>query len=348
VKLKFFLLNTFLVITSITITLLVSEMILKAFGIGSSVSDNVMNINENGIVLKSDNPRLVYTFKSNFPNETSTQGFRENKVYHKTKGKGVSRIIALGDSVAYGVALNVEKNFLTLLENKSNSLRPQKFDIINMAISGYSTTQEVEFLKEAGLGFSPNEVWIFYVLNDASYDGGEFALIGQEKLLFSKKVNDLTFLGQLRKNSNIWKLMETYLFSKRIQQVVDNKIENDKIKYAQKRKIKSYFHAMHMDEYFEETKASFVELSNLSKKHNFKIKVFIMPILDNKNGYYFSEVHDIVKTTLHSMGIEVHDLLDELKEEDLSKYRLSENDTLHLNENGHKRISYLLEKYLPE
>jgi hypothetical protein len=142
--------------------------------------------------------------------------------------------------------------------------------------------------------------------------------------------------------------METYLFSKRIQQIVDSKIENDKIKYAQKRNIKSYFHAMHMDEYFQDTKASFHELKELSQKHKFKVKVFIMPILENRNGYFFSEIHEKVKSILSSIGFEVHDLLEHLEKDDLAKYRLSENDTLHLNESGHQRVEGILEQYLPK
>ncbi|MDZ4725898.1 MAG: SGNH/GDSL hydrolase family protein [Leptospira sp.] len=345
-KFKNILVNVSLVLFSILFTLAISEVIFKIFGFGNATTDNVMNINENGIVLKSDNPKLVYTFKPSFPNETSAQGFRENKIYSKIKSAGTRRIIALGDSVSYGVALNVEKNFLTILENKAPSKGNVKFEIINMSISGYSTSQEVEYLKTYGLEFKPDEVWVFYVLNDASYDGGEFAAIGKEQLLFKKKVEDITLIGQLRKYSNIWKLTETYLFTKKIQDWVETKIEMDKIKYAQKNKIKSYFHAMHMDEYFDETKDSFLELKDLSKKHNFKIKVFIMPFLENRGEYFFQEIHDKVKSTLNEQDIEVFDLLDELKNYELYKFRLSENDTLHLNEDGHKKVSEIMEKHL--
>jgi hypothetical protein len=155
-KLKFYLVNLLLLIGSISVTVLFSEFILKAFGIGSSVSDNVMNVNENGVVLKSENPKLVYTFKPNFPNETSSQGFREDRVYQRVKDPGVSRIIALGDSVAYGVAVSVRKNFLSLLEERANLARKQR-----LKSSIWRSAATVPCKK---LNFSKKPVWFIILM----------------------------------------------------------------------------------------------------------------------------------------------------------------------------------------
>ena len=345
-KFKNIIINSFLVIISCVLTLLAFEGILKIFNIGNTSLDNVMNLNDTGIIEKSDNKKLVYTFKPNYNGLTNSYGFRENREYPLTKDPNKKRILALGDSVANGVMVDISKIFLSLLEDRYNEKNKDQIEIINLAVSGYNTIQEVEFFKLRGLQFQPDEVWIFYVLNDPAYDGAEFAAIGKSHLLFSNQIDDIAFLGKLRKHSNLWKIIEDYFLSKEIKNRIDFKIQEKKVKFALDRGIPTLYDLMHLDEYFTDTKNSFKEIKELSIKHNFKLKVFICPILQPKEKNKYKHLHTKVETALKEIGIPVFDMLNYLDSQEIQSLKLSPKDELHLSEKGHSVFSDILMQFI--
>lgn len=347
-KYKNILINFCLVIASCIFSLLFMEGILKVLNIGNTSLDNVMNVNENGMIQKSENEKLVYTIKPNIPGTTNSYGFRENREYTLQKPAGTKRIIALGDSVAHGVMVSTDKVFLSLLEEKYNQNNTNKIEILNLAASGYNTVQEVELFKLKGLQFQPDEVWIFYVLNDPAYDGAEFAAIGKSHLLFVNQMDDVAFLGKLRKHSNLWKLTEDYIFSKQINEKIQKKIAAQKAKFIQENLIPSHYDLFHLDEYFTDTKNSFKEIKELSKVHNFKLKVFIVPILLPADKYPYFQIHKKVENTLVDLDIPVFDLIKYLDKTDIPGLRISNKDELHLSEKGHSVFADLLIQFIDD
>lgn len=335
-----------MILVSSILTLIAFEFALKSFNIGATTStDNMMNINEKGIVERSDNKKLVYTFKPNFKGETNSYGFRENKEYPINKSSNKKRILALGDSVAFGVSVNLDKIFLSQLEDKYNKANKNQIEIINLAVSGYNTMQEVELFKMKGLQFKPDEVWIFYVLNDSVYDGAEFAAIGKSHLLFIDQVNDNALFGRLRKNSNLWKIIEDYLLSKEIKNKIEIEMLKKKIKFGMENAPIMY-DLMHLDEYFVHTKESFKEIKDLSRTHNFKLKIFICPALQQANINRYKHIHTKVENALTELNIPVVDLLKYLESVDMESIKLSPRDELHLNEKGHTLFSDILLQFI--
>jgi lysophospholipase L1-like esterase len=77
---------------------------------------------------------------------------------------GVYRIVAIGDSVAFGVVPR-EQNYLALLERELSRTRPT--EVINMGVPGTSPREYLALLMEEGLAFSPQLVLVgFFIGND--------------------------------------------------------------------------------------------------------------------------------------------------------------------------------------
>jgi len=83
------------------------------------------------------------------------------------KPPGVIRIVGLGDSYMFGVGLAEHETYLSRLGTRLNERFPKKaWEVVNTAVGGYNTTQEVETLRVEGLQFQPDLVIVGFVAND--------------------------------------------------------------------------------------------------------------------------------------------------------------------------------------
>ncbi|MBU1695230.1 MAG: SGNH/GDSL hydrolase family protein [Verrucomicrobia bacterium] len=127
-----------------------------------------------GITRVSPNKNLAYEIKPNLDMEfghrslkTNSDGMRESRDYAREKPAGTLRILGIGDSGMFGWACNQGENFLDALEDRLN-LRagPLKYEVLNLAVPGYNTYQEVEILRYKGLAYSPDVVIVGWCDND--------------------------------------------------------------------------------------------------------------------------------------------------------------------------------------
>ncbi|MBU1076760.1 MAG: SGNH/GDSL hydrolase family protein [Spirochaetes bacterium] len=87
-------------------------------------------------------------------------GFRDKEHNYTTKTK--KRILILGDSFFWGWGVEYDKILPSLLQKKI-----PKYDILNCAVTGFSTDQEYLYLKEKGRVYKPNFVIAgLYIGND--------------------------------------------------------------------------------------------------------------------------------------------------------------------------------------
>lgn len=87
--------------------------------------------------------------------------------YAVQKGKGVYRIITLGDSFTYGLYVDTKDNWTELLEDKLNAQNTcnniTKFEVINLAVEGYDNAYNVERYRLRGVKYNPDLVlWLIY------------------------------------------------------------------------------------------------------------------------------------------------------------------------------------------
>ena len=97
--------------------------------------------------------------------EINSKGLRDYE-YTYEKPEGVFRILVLGDSVALGYGVEMEDSFPKLLEKSLNSVKQNRYQVINAAVAGYNTIQERNYLQEDGLRYSPDLVIVIFLSND--------------------------------------------------------------------------------------------------------------------------------------------------------------------------------------
>ncbi|MFO0755977.1 MAG: GDSL-type esterase/lipase family protein [Byssovorax sp.] len=101
--------------------------------------------------------------------DVSPQGFVGSKTYATPKPPGTSRILVLGDSVAFGYGINegrVEKAFPALLEGSLAKGGP--VEVVNSGVPGYSAFNERELYLAKGKALSPDVVVLQSCMNDVA------------------------------------------------------------------------------------------------------------------------------------------------------------------------------------
>ncbi|MBP7829622.1 MAG: SGNH/GDSL hydrolase family protein [Kiritimatiellae bacterium] len=122
----------------------------------------------------SPNKGLAYELKPNLDMDfghrslkTNSDGMRESREYSKEKPADTLRIIGIGDSGMFGWACHQGENYLDALENRlADRPGPLKYEVLNLAVPGYNTYQEVELLRYKGLAYSPDIVIVGWCEND--------------------------------------------------------------------------------------------------------------------------------------------------------------------------------------
>ena len=113
-------------------------------------------------VVRIENPD---THKVTYDN-VNNHGWRDrNRTYLNKKNS--FRVVVLGDSEVFGYIVPKEKTFTFLLEERLKK-EGKNVEIINIAYSGWSTSQQIEALKIDALKYKPNLVIVNFVGNDLS------------------------------------------------------------------------------------------------------------------------------------------------------------------------------------
>jgi len=94
-------------------------------------------------------------------------GFRDNREYQLAKSPHTIRIVVLGDSVTFGHGSIYEHSYPFLLEQRLKAWRPEiDWQVWNLAVPGYNTSQELAQLLELGPRFDPDLVVVGFYEND--------------------------------------------------------------------------------------------------------------------------------------------------------------------------------------
>ena len=111
------------------------------------------------------NDELIWRLKpyTSGPFTTNELGLRDTP-YNSTADR---KILLLGDSVAWGDGIHDPRlTFPWLLEQQLSTARGKPVEVINSAVPGYSTFQELHYLQLHGLQLAPDLIVVQFCLND--------------------------------------------------------------------------------------------------------------------------------------------------------------------------------------
>lgn len=116
---------------------------------------------------RSKNPRIMFEIVPDV-GEANSQGLRDFN-YTIKKPKNVYRIVVIGDSIAYGMGVEIKETFSKQLEKVLNDEKKDiaiKYEVINFSVPGYSTLQEAEVLRSKAIRYNPDLAIIAVFAND--------------------------------------------------------------------------------------------------------------------------------------------------------------------------------------
>jgi len=88
----------------------------------------------------------------------NARGYRGTEhPYEKTPGR--VRVVMLGDSIAYSAGVDDDRTFSALLETRRRDV-----EVVNLAVGGYGTDQELIKLEREGLRYHPDVVVLHFCL----------------------------------------------------------------------------------------------------------------------------------------------------------------------------------------
>ncbi|MDA0322827.1 MAG: SGNH/GDSL hydrolase family protein [Verrucomicrobia bacterium] len=128
------------------------------------------------IVRLSTNKKLIYELRPGLDRDfddtrvvCNSVGAREQREYAPGRKSDTIRIVGIGDSGMFGWGVDQGEDYLAVLEETLGRRDDGKrYEIINLAVPGYNTRQEIEILKDRGLQFRPDIVIIDWSYNDFS------------------------------------------------------------------------------------------------------------------------------------------------------------------------------------
>ncbi|HXU45618.1 MAG TPA: SGNH/GDSL hydrolase family protein [Thermoanaerobaculia bacterium] len=163
---------------ALAVSLLAAEVLIRALGAAPKIYPI-----QHGRFRLARNPKIGYEpapvdYKGgelsfyDYLGASNRLGFRD--VDHQVaKPAGVYRILVLGDSIAAGLKVDrFEDTFPAVLGEILNRGGVET-EVINLAVSGYNTQQEVETLRDKGLAYDPDLVLLAYSLSSREHVDGD-------------------------------------------------------------------------------------------------------------------------------------------------------------------------------
>ena len=208
------------------------------------------------------------------PVEINDDGFRDkNYPLERTPAR---RYIFLGDSLTMGWGVRKELIFETLLENSLNQRAPT--EIINFGTGNYNTVQEVNLFLAKGLKYKPDEVVLFYFINDAEP---------------TPVVSRWEALGNSRFITFFW-----------------SRIKSLASRLDEKQSFQGYYAGLYAYDQpgWKAAQDAFVLLKKTCDENKITLKVVILPELHDPAHYPFAAEHRKVLDFLAKIGIPALDV----------------------------------------
>ena len=270
-----------LALISIVTFLVLGELAIRAYLTQRTFYDVEMSRYARSLKIDAENPLIGHLHRPNremkLMNTTvriNSDGFRDDE-YPLEKGQRW-RIIFLGDSLTFGWGVEKEQSFEHLLERKLDAREPT--EIINFGTGNYNTVQEVKLLLEKGLRYRPDQVVLFYFINDAEP-------VPQR--------SRLPWLGNIRIVTFYWSRVKALLAR------LDPSVG-----------FETYYAALYRGEPegWRRSRGALLELQEACRERGIVLQVVLLPELHELADYTFAREHALVADFLRANDIPVLDL----------------------------------------
>jgi hypothetical protein len=227
------------------------------------------------------------------------------------------RILVLGDSFSFGFGIPQEQTFSTLLE-RSLQATDEGYEVLNLAVPGYATKDQVVTLREKGMRWDPEVIIIGYVMNDP-----EVEAIQQIPAYF--------------RDPSWWQYSHVLRLFARGKKRIDMLLKGGGDYYT-------YLHADRKS--WASVVDGFYEIQQMASENDTKVFVVVYPDLwHGWDTYPYREVHQQVTGLARDNGFEVIDLLTHFSDYAPEALRVSATDG-HPNELAHALTAQAIEEAL--
>ena len=217
------------------------------------------------------------------------------------------RILLLGDSLTFGWGVEKEESFEHRLEQALDAERPT--EIINLGAGNYNTVQEVNLFLDVGLAYEPDQVVLYYFINDAE---------------MLPQPSRWPWLGSVRLVTFYWSRVKALLAQ-----------YNDAAGYQ------AYYTALYHDdaEGWRKSRAALRELARVCREREIALQVVLLPELHELVDYPFSEEYGMIMRFLGDNEISALDLTPAFAGETEPHRFWVALDDAHPNAEAHRRIA---------
>jgi lysophospholipase L1-like esterase len=218
-------------------------------------------------------------------------GYRDRD-HAVAKPAGAYRIVVLGDSIAAG--LHIESNedvFPAVLERLLGD-RGLRAEVINLAVSGYNTQQEVETLRVRGLRYQPDLVLVAYTLSSRGRLDGDIMK---------------TLLEDERRQPGVSSVRAgTWLVHSALYRLLRYRVMGAGGRPGSTDEVERYLALVSADT----VAPYFGELRQLAHDHHFQVLIAVFPrFVRTFKRYPFGEQHQFVQELARQKGFALVDLL---------------------------------------
>ena len=279
-----------------------------------------------GLCIQADNdPDLMYSFKPNKCGANSKGYF--DAEHSVKKEQGVFRIVIIGDSIAQGQGVKLKESFGKILETKLNSAQKEKkYEVIILARSGYSTSQELVLLGKEAFQYAPDLILWSYCLNDPAHPVYHDANGGIGNLFY--KPASYLFESWARK----------WFFFK----------ENNRRKRCCQNEFHEFLHCVYWDEVVE----NLSRIGKITRAHHVPVIFLIHPVFEKGksfSSYSLTDLHHKLAAAAENQNLLTLDLLypySKYDPEELRQHPKGQYDPWHPNEKGHRVAAEFLYNYV--
>jgi len=273
-------------------------------------------------LVRSDDPELFVEWARDDP-LINASGFRGPDVAQQ-KPAGTSRLLILGDSVAFGLGVPYEDTLAAYLAEMLNA--GGHWEVLDLAVNGYGTPEEVALLRKKGLAFSPDVVLLVYVVNDPVPPQLLTALFAE------LAERDQQLLPRLARHSELAGLL----------------LDQLRLREQGGHARVTYERAYEYAEWWNRVPTALAALAEISRTNHVPVVVALFPLLYDLDRYPFTAYHGKVRAVLEHDGLPYLDLAEVLPTRDATAYRIHPLDDTHPNARGHREAAAAIYRFLVE